>query len=69
MNIGFYSPYFDSQSGGERYTLTLASHWSQKHHVSVFWDDPKMLKQSEERFDIDLSKVSTVPNIFMNAPC
>jgi len=68
MKIGFYSPYIDTLGGGERYTLTLASHWSREHSVSVFWDDPLILRQAQERFDLDLSHVKVVPNIFFHDP-
>ncbi len=64
MKIGFYSPYFDSMSGGERYLLTLASHWSQLHDVFLFWDDPKILRESENRLHIDLTRIRTVENVF-----
>jgi len=67
MKIGFYNPYFDGLGGGERYTLTLASHWSKTHEVVIFWDDPNILGISEKRFGIDLSHVRVVPNIFQNA--
>ncbi len=64
MKIGFFSPYLDSLSGGERYTLTLASAWSKMHDVSLFWDDVGILTKVEERLDIDLSRVRVVENIF-----
>jgi len=64
MKIGFYSPYLESLSGGERYTLTLASHWSKTHDVSLFTNDLGLQKKAKERFGIDLSRVQLVPNIF-----
>lgn len=64
MKIGFYSPYLDSLSGGERYTLTLASYWSKAHDVSLFWDDASIIKKAEDRLHIDLSRVHTVENVF-----
>lgn len=67
MKIGFYNPYFDVPSGGERYTLTLAEHWSKRHTVSLFWDDPNVVGLSEKRFGLDLSRVSVVPNVFAHA--
>lgn len=67
LTIGFYSPYYDSLSGGERYVLTLASHWSKKHTVSLFWDDPNIIDASESRFGLDLQAVRVTPNIFKNA--
>jgi glycosyltransferase involved in cell wall biosynthesis len=64
MKIGFYSPYFDSLSGGERYVLTLASHWSKIHNVSLFWDDASVIQKAQHRLNIDLSKVGVVENVF-----
>jgi len=68
MKIGFYSPYFDSLGGGERYVLTLAGHWSKIHDVSIFWNDSTIIKKAQERFQLDLSNVYSVPNIFQNEP-
>lgn len=67
LTIGFYNPYYDGMGGGERYTLTLASHWSKNHDVSLFWDDPNIIGLSESRFGLDLKNVRVVPNIFKNA--
>lgn len=64
MNIGIYNPYFNSYGGGERYSLTLASHWSKSHRVSVFWDDASMLVNAQKRLSIDLTRVTTTENIF-----
>lgn len=64
MRIGLYNPYYDGFGGGERYTLTLASKWSRSHQVELFWDDAKIVEQSEKRFHLDLSHVRVVPNIF-----
>jgi len=64
MKIGFYNPYLDGLGGGERYTLTLASHWSKKHEVDLFWDNDGIIKDSEKRFGIDLFRTHTVSNIF-----
>src|SRR5512135_2243469 len=66
IKIGLYNPYYDGLGGGERYTLTLASHWSLTHDVSVFWDDPNILSLSESRFGMDLSRVRVTPNVFKN---
>ncbi len=64
--IGFYSPYLNSLSGGERYTLALASHWSNNHNVDVFWDDPNILAKAQERLHLKLGNVRVVQNIFQN---
>jgi glycosyltransferase involved in cell wall biosynthesis len=64
MKIGIYNPYFDSFGGGERYVLTLAEHWSKTHDVSLFWNEPSLTQAAQERFDLDLSRVHVVPNIF-----
>lgn len=66
MNIGFYSPYFDTLGGGERYALTLAAHWSGSHTVKLFWDDQSIIEKAQKRFDIDLSGVKVTQNIFRN---
>lgn len=64
MKIGFYSPYMDSMSGGERYILTLASHWAKSHDVFLFWDDPEILSKSVNRLHIDLARIRTTENVF-----
>jgi len=64
MNIGFFSPYLDSYGGGERYMLTLASHWSKTHEVSLFWDDETITRTSEKHFQLDLSRVKVKQNVF-----
>jgi len=68
MKIGFYSPYFDSLSGGERYVFTLAGHWSKAHDISVFWNDSAICTKAQDRFRLHLEKVHVVPNIFQNEP-
>src|SRR3989344_1768451 len=65
MKIGFYSPYIDTLSGGEKYILTAASVASAEHDVTIFWDDTEVIKKAGNRFDIDLSKVTVAPNIFL----
>jgi len=67
LKIGFYNPYFDGLGGGERYTLTLAGHWALSHDVALFWDDPKIVGESEKRFGLNLAGVRVTPNIFRNA--
>jgi len=44
--------------------LTAASCLLKKHDVSLFWDDPVILKRQFERFHIDLSGIRVVPNLF-----
>lgn len=64
MRIGIYNPYFDGFGGGERYTFTLASHWSKSHDVFLFWESDAIRKIAEYRFNIDLSRVKTTQNFF-----
>lgn len=64
MKIGIYNPYFSSLSGGERYVLELASHWSHTHHVDIFWDDKDLRHTAQKRLNIDLSNVSVAVNFF-----
>ena len=64
MKIGIYDPYLDTLSGGERYMLTAASCLSSLHEVEVFWDDSEILARAHEKFQLNLSKVKVVKNIF-----
>ncbi len=64
MNIGIYSPYLKTLTGGEKYIFTAASCLSSDHKVSIFWDDPDIIDKASKKFDLDLSKVTVVPNIF-----
>lgn len=64
MKTGFYSPYLDTLGGGERYVLTLASHWSARHNVELFWDDASIFDSAQKRLNINLSRVKVTRNIF-----
>lgn len=64
MNIGIYNPFLHSLSGGERYTMILASYWSKRHAVTIFWDDAMILTQVEKRFGLDCSRIKVSPNLF-----
>lgn len=64
MRIGIYDPYLDTLGGGEKYALSIASCLMYDHEVSLFWDDPVILKQASERFSLDLSQVKIKKNIF-----
>lgn len=64
MKIGFYDPYLDTIGGGERYILTLASHWAKKYQVDVFWDDRGIKRRLEERLGLDLRRIKIVQNFF-----
>lgn len=69
MRIGVSDLYLDALGGGERYMLTIASCLSTLHTVSVFWDDTSILEKAAKRFSLDLSHVTTTPNIFsLNIP-
>lgn len=64
MKIGIYDPYLDDCGGGEKYMMTIAAVLSAKHDVDVFWDNNSDFKNVIERFNLDLSKVNLVKNIF-----
>jgi glycosyltransferase involved in cell wall biosynthesis len=64
MRIGVFDPYLDTLGGGEKYMLTAAWYLSQKHDVSVFWDQAEILGKGADKFNLDLSKVKIVNNIF-----
>jgi glycosyltransferase involved in cell wall biosynthesis len=64
MRIGIFDPYLDTLGGGEKYMLTAAWYLSQKYEVSVFWDQAGVLENGAKRFNLDLSRVKKVNNIF-----
>lgn len=64
MKFGFYSPYLDTFGGGERYMLTLASHFSKNHEVNIFWEDNSIKAPLSKFLKIDLSSTNFVSNIF-----
>lgn len=64
MNIGIYSPYLDTLTGGEKYIFTAASCLSKEHKVTIFWDDPQIIQKAQEKFNLDLKNVIVAPNVF-----
>lgn len=64
MKIGIYDPYLDDLGGGEKYMMTIASCLSEKHDVTVFWNDEKDFHAIKDRFGLNLEKVSLSENIF-----
>lgn len=62
MKAGFFNPYLDTIGGGERYTLTLAEHLSQKDwDVDLFWNDPKLKEKLASRLNLNLNRVNFTP--------
>lgn len=64
MKIGIYTPYLDTLTGGELYMLTIAEFLSKDNEVNVFWDDKEILNRAARRFDLDLTRIKLVENIF-----
>lgn len=67
MRIGLFDPYLDTMGGGEKYMLTIASSFSKKHKVSIFWDphvEFEIKRLAKDRFEFDLTNVKFVHNIF-----
>jgi glycosyltransferase involved in cell wall biosynthesis len=64
VRVGIYSPYLDTLSGGEKYILSTASVLSKNCEVHIFWDDKAVINLGELKFNIDLSSVKQVKNIF-----
>lgn len=65
MKVAIYSPYLDTLGGGERYMMTIAQILSEGYSVDVLLDShlasfniDKLKKNLEERFNLELSKVS-----------
>lgn len=70
MHIAVFSPYLDTKGGGERYILTVASIFSEKHEVDMLLPThlhnlkPEDYKEIiSKRLGVDLSKVN-----FVHAP-
>lgn len=62
MKAGFFDPYLDTIGGGERYTLTLAEHLSQKDwDVDLFWNDPELKEKLASRLNFNLNRVNFLP--------
>lgn len=62
MKAGFFDPYLDTVGGGERYTLTLAEHLSQKDwDVDLFWNDPKLKEKLASRLNLNFNRVNFTP--------
>lgn len=64
MRIGVFDPYLDDLGGGEKYMMSLATCLAQDNNVSVFWDNSSDFHKLTERFGIDFSNITQVPNIF-----
>ena len=64
MNIGIYSPYLDTLTGGEKYILTAAASLSKEHKVTVFWDDPSIIELASKKFNLKFENIVVSPNIF-----
>ncbi len=67
MKIGVFDPYLDDLGGGEKYCMTIAECLSSVHDVHVFWDREKDFQTIKERFQLPLTKVKRVNNIFSSA--
>lgn len=65
-----YDPYLDTLGGGERYCLTVAEVLLQNgYQVDLFWSgDPNLINRAQDRFNLDLSGLNLVPDIFEVSP-
>lgn len=65
MKVGIFSPYWQTFGGGERYLLTVAEYFQNRgDSVNIFWKGEHDKAKIRLRFDIDLSKVEFVSDIF-----
>lgn len=64
MKVGIYDPYLNTLGGGEKYVLSIAEFFKNQADVTVYWDDPQILKKAEERFGLDLNSIKLHKNIF-----
>lgn len=65
-----YDPYLDTLGGGERYCLTVAEILLQNgYSVDLFWSgDPDLITKAQQRFNLDLSQINLVKDIFNIIP-
>lgn len=70
QRAAIYDPYLDTLGGGERYCLTVAETLLQNgYSVDIFWSgDPNLIKKATDRFNLDLSKLNIVNDIFNALP-
>ncbi|MFA6250709.1 MAG: glycosyltransferase family 4 protein [Candidatus Shapirobacteria bacterium] len=61
-----YDPYLDTLGGGEKYCLTVAEILLQHNYqVDLFWSgDPLLLAKAQKRFNLNLTSLNQVPDIF-----
>ena len=66
LKAGIFDPYLDTLGGGERYCLTVAEILkSFGYQVDIFWSgDQDLLHKAESRFNLELSDINIVPDIF-----
>jgi glycosyltransferase involved in cell wall biosynthesis len=67
--VAVYDPYLDTLGGGERYTLTAAESLQEVSEVvHLFWSgNTSILPKAASRFNLDLSRVRLVPDIFRSS--
>jgi glycosyltransferase involved in cell wall biosynthesis len=65
-----YDPYLDTLGGGERYCLTVAEFLLKNNYsVDLFWSgDSNLIAKAQQRFNLNLSQVNLVPDIFNIIP-
>lgn len=70
LKAAIYDPYLDTLGGGERYCLTVGEILlNHGYHVDIFWSgNQEILSIAEKRFDLELSKINLVPDIFGLVP-
>ncbi len=67
MKVGIFSPYLETMGGGERYLLTVAEFFqSRGDQVDVFWNKKEDKAKLAETFNLDLSQVQFVPDVFFD---
>lgn len=65
MKVGLFNPYFATMGGGERYFLTIAEFFLRRGDiVDIFWDGDTDISKIKSRFNLDLTGVNFVNDIF-----
>lgn len=65
MRIGIYNPYLDILGGGEKYIFDIAEFFLKRgDNVDFFWDDINIIKEIENRYNLNIKGINLLPNIF-----
>lgn len=61
MKAAIYDPYFDTLGGGEKYTLSVCSHFLKKgYEVDLIFSQPINVQEIKKRFNLPIDKLNFI---------